>query len=137
MNPQSILTSGFVAGIIISISGISMVPVVGNQMDQALANRGLSPLSPAAMVFFGMVSLALGVSVVGIYAVAKAQLGSGLKTAITAAVIVWFLAYFLSNTALLAYGFLPAKLVVIGIVWGFFELLLGSIVGSKLYRDAK
>jgi hypothetical protein len=38
---------------------------------------------------------------------------------------------------LLAYGFLPAKLVVIGIVWGFFELLLGSIVGSKLYRDAK
>ena len=46
-------------------------------------------------------------------------------------------AYFLSNTALLAYGFLPAKLVVIGIVWGFFELLLGSIVGSKLYRDAK
>ncbi|HZX00714.1 MAG TPA: hypothetical protein VFF45_00565 [Bacilli bacterium] len=95
MNPKSILTSGFVAGVIISISGISMVPVVGNQMDQALANRGLSPLSPAAMVFFGMVSLVLGVSVVGIYAVAKAQLGSGLKTAITAAIIVWFLAYFL------------------------------------------
>ena len=52
MNLKSIVTSGLVAGVVISLSGLSMVAVVGNQMDEALASRGLPPLSPGAMAFF-------------------------------------------------------------------------------------
>ena len=40
INLKSVFTSGFIAGIIISISAISMVPVVGNEMDNILA-RGV------------------------------------------------------------------------------------------------
>jgi hypothetical protein len=45
--------------------------------------------------------------------------------------------YFLSNVSLLAYGFMPVKLTVIGTIWGLGELLLAGIVGSKLYKDVK
>jgi hypothetical protein len=38
INLKSVITSGLAAGIIISISVITMIPVVGNEMDTVLAN---------------------------------------------------------------------------------------------------
>ncbi|MDR1203509.1 MAG: hypothetical protein LBL58_18025, partial [Tannerellaceae bacterium] len=60
VNVKSVITSGLVAGIVISISAITMVPVAGNEMDTALANLGLPPLSNAAMGYFCFVSFVFG-----------------------------------------------------------------------------
>ncbi|MFA6946324.1 MAG: hypothetical protein WC220_10520 [Pedobacter sp.] len=70
-----------------------------------------------------------------LYSLLKLHIRSKIKTAIISALIVWFIAYFLSNVSLVAYGFMPVKLVVIGTVWGLGELLLAGIVGSKLYKE--
>jgi len=135
INVKSVFTSGLVAGLVISLSAISMVPVVGNDMDMVLASRGLPPLSNMAMVFFCTISFIFGISLVWLYALVKEHLGSGIKTALKVSCIFWFVTYFLSNASLLAYGFMPVKLTVIGTVWGLGELLLAGIVGSKLYKD--
>lgn len=130
---KEILINGLIAGVIISISALTMVPVVGNEMDSVLANRGLPPLSNAAMVYFCCISLIFGISVIFLYTVLKPRFGSWLKTAVIASIIVWVLAYLINNVSLAVYGFMPVRLAVIGSVWGLLELLLASIIASRLY----
>jgi hypothetical protein len=137
INVKSVFTSGLISGLVISLSAISMVPVVGNEMDVVLASRGLPPLSNLAMVFFCSLSFIRGISLVWLYALVKEHFGSGIKTALTVSFIFWFVTYFIDNASLLAYGFMPVKLTVIGTIWGLGELLLAGIVGSKLYKDVK
>jgi small-conductance mechanosensitive channel len=137
INLKSVFSSGFVSGIIINISAITMVPAVGDEMDNLLANKGLPPLSNSDMVFFSFVSFVFGIFLMFLYAVLRPHLGSRLKTAIIVSLIVWFVTYFLSNVSLIIYGFMPVKLVVIGTVWGLGELLLASVVGTGLYKEVK
>jgi uncharacterized membrane protein len=135
INLKSVILSGLIAGLSIIISGMALVPIVGNEMDAILFARGLPPLSLNAMIYFLFMSLILGVFVVWVYAAFIPRLGVGLKTALITALIVWFLAYFWSNMSMLAYGFMPWKITVIGTAWGMVELVLASIIGSKLYKD--
>jgi hypothetical protein len=137
INMKSVFTSGLISGLLISISAISMVPVVGNEMDLVLASRGLPPLSNLAMTYFVFVSLSLGVFLVWLYALAKTQLGSRIKTVATVSIVIWFIVYFLGNVSMVVYGFMPVRLTVIGTAWGLGELLLAGIVGSYLYKEKK
>jgi hypothetical protein len=137
INVKSVITSGLISGLIISLSAITMVPVVGNEMDMVLASRGLPPLSNMAMLFFSMISFINGISLVLVYALVKEHLGAGIKTSVIVSLVFWFLTYFLSNASLIAYGFMPVRLTVIGTAWGLGELLLAGIVGSKLYKEVK
>ncbi len=137
INARSVLLSGLAAGMAIIISALTMVPVVGNEMDRALADRGLPPLSRPAMAWFAAVSLAMGISLVWLYAVAKARLGAGMRTAAIVSLVVWFLAYFLANVSNVVYGFMPVRLTVIGTAWGLAEALLGGWIGFRLYREKR
>lgn len=135
INIKSIFISGLAAGFIIVLSALTMVPVVGNQMDEVLASRGLPPLSVPDMIYFTALSFFFGISLVWFYALAKRQMGPGIKTALAVAAVFWFYKYFLGNLANVVYGFMPVQLTVIGTVWGLGELLLGGVVGAKLYKD--
>jgi hypothetical protein len=135
VNVKSIITSGLVCGLIITLSAITMVPVVGDQMELVLASRGLPALSKLAMLYFSMISFINGGFLVFLYAILKDLLGSGIKTAVIISLVFWFFTYFLSNVSMVVYGFMPVKLTVIGTVWGLGELLLAGIVGSRLYKE--
>ena len=137
INVKSVITSGLIAGLLISLSAITMVPVVGNEMDLVLESRGLPPLSNLAMLYFVVLSFINGITLILLYVLVKERLGAGIKTAVFVSVVFWFLTYFLSNVSLVAYGFMPVRLTVIGTIWGLGELLLAGIVGSKLYKDVK
>ena len=137
INVKSLFTSGLVSGLIINLSAITMVPVVGDQMDLVLATRGLPALSNMAMLYFSMISFINGGFLVLLYAVVKDLLGSGIRTAVIISLVFWFFTYFFSNVSMVVYGFMPVKLTVIGTVWGLGELLLAGIVGSRLYKEVK
>ena len=137
INVKSVFTSGLVSGLLMNVSAISMVPVVGNEMDAVLASRGLPPLSNLSMLFFSMISFIFGITLVWLYALVKEHLGAGIKTAVIVSLIFWFITYFISNVSLVVYGFMPVRLTIIGTAWGLGELLLAGIVGSKLYKEAK
>jgi len=137
INTKSVLLSGLVAGIAIIVSAMAMVPVMGNEMDRVLTDRGLPPLSQPAMAYFAMFSLTVGIFLVWLYAVAKTHFGPGKRTALIVSFTVWFLAYFLSNASKVVYGFLPIRLTVIGTAWGLAEVVLGGLIGSYLYREKK
>ena len=137
INVKGVFISGIVAGIIISISAITMVPVVGNEMDIVLANRGLPPLSNAAMAYFCFISFIFGIALMSLYVILKPRFDSKIKTAIIASVTIWILAYLINNISLTVYGFMPIRLAIIGSIWGLMELLLASIISLRLYKEAK
>ena len=89
------------------------------------------------MLYFSLVPFINGIFLVLLYAVIKEQIGAGIKTSLIVSLLFWFLTYFLSNVSLVVYGFMPVRLTVIGTVWGLGELMLASIVGSKLYKEVK
>lgn len=134
---KSVIITGCIVGLVIMTSGMTMIPVVGDQMDAVLASRGLPPLSNWAMALIAGVSMCNGIFLVFMYAVLRPLLVSRIKTAFVSSLIVFFMTYFLSNVSLLIYGFMPVKLTVIGTVWGLGELLLAGVVGSKLYKEVK
>lgn len=130
-----ILKAGLIAGMIISLSAVTMVPVVGNEMDLALAKFNLPPLSVGAMVFFFMVSIALGITLMWLYAAMFPRFNNRKKTIIIAALILWFNGNLLANLSNVVYGFMPVKLTIIGIVWGLGELLIAGLIGIRFYKE--
>ncbi len=137
INLKSVFISGIVAGIIIIVSGMGMIPLVGNQMNEVLESRSLPPLSNGAVGYFGIMSIILGISIIWVYAFVQSNFKSKLKVAVAVSIIIWFLTYFWSNAALVAYGFMPFRLAAIGTAYGLLELILASVIGSKLYREVK
>ena len=79
INVKSIFTSGFVAGIVILIIGAGLIPIIGDQMDNALKELSLPPLSNGAMIYFAINSLILGIGVIGFYALLQCVIKSYIK----------------------------------------------------------
>ncbi|MBX7079666.1 MAG: hypothetical protein K1X88_10795 [Nannocystaceae bacterium] len=136
INVKRVLLGGLVAALVINLSAITMVPAVGDQMDQALGRVGLPPLPAWSYAYFMLVSSSLGMVLVWLYAAVLPRFGPGPRTAIVVALVLWLVAYFFANVAMVVYGFMPVRLTVIGTVWGLGELVLASLVGTRLYRDA-
>jgi hypothetical protein len=135
INLKSIFISGTVAGLVIIIIGGCLVPIIGNQMDEVLKNRLLPPLSIGAMIFFAVNSIIMGIGVIGLYSLIKNLIKSQISAILATSIIFWFFVYFLSSAALVAYGFMPPGLTIIGTSWGLIEVIAGVFVGSKLYRE--
>ena len=135
INVKGVLTSGLVAGLIINVSAIFMVPVVGNQMEEALKARNLPPMGAGAMASFGVMSFVLGVVLVWLYAAVRPRLGPGPKTAVIVSILVWFLAYFFANVSNVVFGFMPIHLTAVGTVWGLVELVAAGEAGARRYTE--
>ena len=136
VNVKSVITSGLSAGLLISLSALTMVPVVGNEMNDVLAARGLPPLSVAAMIFFCSLSFINGIALIWLYAFVRKPSSSKIKTAMLVSFLFWFIAYLPANISLVAYGFMPVRLTVIGTLWGLGELLLAGLAGSWMYKES-
>ena len=92
INTASVIKGGFVAGLIINISQTVLnIPVVGAQMETALAARNLPDVGGAAIGMFVGLCFALGLLMVWLYAAVRPRLGPGPKTAACVGLVIWFL----------------------------------------------
>jgi hypothetical protein len=130
-----ILKSGLITGLIIIISAATMVPVVGDEMDLALAKFNLPPLSIGDMIFFFGVSLFTGIMLMWLYSTLLTTFKKRVKTIIISSLIIWIPAYFFASLANVVYGFMPIGLTIIGIIWGLGELLIAGLIGSRFYKE--
>ncbi len=135
MEVTLILKAGLIAGLIIITSAATMVPVVGNEMDLALAKFNLSPLSLGDMIFFFFVSLFLGIMLMWLYSVLFSIYRQRMKTIIISALIIWIPGNLMANVSNVVYGFMPIGLTIIGIVWGLGELLIAGLIGSWFIKN--
>lgn len=135
MKVTMLLKTGLIAGLIICLSSATMVPVVGNEMDLALAKFNLPPLSIADMMFFFVVSLCMGIMLMWLYSVLYSVYKHRMKTIVISSIIIWSPGNLLANLSNVVYGFMPVKLTLIGIVWGLGELLIAGFIGSRLFKE--
>jgi hypothetical protein len=136
INFRRVLTAGLVAGLMISLSALAMVPVVGDQMDAVLEARGVPPLSAGAMVYFVAQSFVTGVMLVWLYAAVQPRFRPGPRTALIVAGFMWLVGGCAANLANVAYGFMPVSLTVVGTLWALVELVVACQVGAYLYQDS-
>jgi hypothetical protein len=71
-----------------------------------------------------------------LYALIRPRLGAGPKTAIVAALLMWFAVFVycgIINGIILE---APMNLLAIGMAWGLVEYIVGAIAGAWLYKEA-
>jgi hypothetical protein len=131
-----VVTGGLVTGLIINIGEtILNVPLAGAQLEQALAARNLPPVGGGSIAYFVAMTFVLGIVIIWTYAAVRPRLGPGPKTAVTVAVLAWFMTLAWSGGAQVAMGIMPIGLTAFGLAWGLGEVVIATLVGAKLYSD--
>ncbi|HEV2883820.1 MAG TPA: hypothetical protein VGW36_03125 [Pyrinomonadaceae bacterium] len=137
MNYARILIGGLVAGLVLNIGEFLLNGVLlASQMEEFFRRCGLTPPSTNALIGLFIVTFILGIVIVFIYAAIRPRLGPGVKTAIVAGVIAWLCVYFYNNVVGYLLGFVPTNLLLIALVFGFVEYILGAIAGAWVYKEA-
>lgn len=136
INLGRVVAGGLAAGLVINASETLLnTVVVADDMEAMLARFNLPPITAGAITYFVLWGFAIGIVLVWLYAAIRPRYGPGPKTAVCAALAIWFPAYFSSGASMVAMGLLSTNLAVIGWVWGLIELILASLVGAWLYRE--
>ena len=130
------LLGGLAAGVLIwLIEGLASMLYM-EDMKAAMEPHGLSmEMSAGAFAIASIVSLLAGLTIVFIYAMARARLGPGPRTAVVAGV-----AFFLGSTlvSILGWsmlGLFPARMLVTWAVVGLVEVVLAALLGGYIYRE--
>jgi len=130
------LLGGLAAGVLIwLIEGLASMLYM-DDMKAAMEPHGLSmEMTAGAFAIASIVSLLAGLTIVFIYAMARARLGPGPRTAVVAGV-----AFFLGSTlvSILGWsmlGLFPARMLVTWAVVGLVEVVLAALLGGYIYKE--
>lgn len=137
INFARVLLGGLVAGLVMNVSEFVLNDVVlGAQMKAFMASRNLPDPGGSFIAVAVILTFVIGVVLVWVYAAMRPRLGPGPKTAICAGVIGWLFACVYCG---IIYGMIfqfPTNILVIGVVWCFFEYTIATIAGAWLYKEA-
>ncbi len=137
INMGRVIIGGLIAGLVINIGEFVLnMPILGAMWSEAMKALNRPSLDAEPPTFFILLSLALGLLTVYIYAAIRPRFGAGPLTAICAGLIVWALASLYSSAALLPLHLFPRRLLLYACVWEFFELPLAAVAGCWLYKEA-
>jgi hypothetical protein len=136
INVGRVLLGGLVAGLVLNIGEFVLnEKVLGAQMKSFFSSHLFKdPGGNFIAAAVGM-TFVLGIVVVWLYALIRPRCGAGPKTAIVAALIAWFGVYLYSGIINgLLFG-IPLNTMLIVMVWGLVEYILGAVVGAALYKE--
>jgi hypothetical protein len=138
INWGRVLLGGLLAGLIINIVEFIMnMYVLKQQWADAMKSLGkAAEYGTGAMVIFIIIGFAAGIGMIWLYAAIRPRFGPGVKTAICAALAVWLYYGVLPTIMFLAMNFFPTWLLNIGAAYGLVELVVASIAGAALYKEA-
>ena len=138
INWARVLLGGLLAGVIIDASEFVINAVILKQ-DWADALTKLnkpSELPTSSLAIFNVVGLVLGILAVWLYAAIRPRFGAGPKTAVNAAIAIWILGYLLPAAGQAAVGLIPLQPIEIATGLGLIEIVIASIAGAYVYKEA-
>ena len=137
MNYGRVILGGLVAGLVLNIGEFVVNGVILHAGMVEWAKLHNFPTEPAPLfmaVAIGLTFL-LGIVMVWLYALIRPRMGPGPKTAVIAALVMWFGVCFYCS---IIYGLLlqqPTNLLVIAIGWCLGEYVIAAIAGAWLYKE--
>jgi hypothetical protein len=136
INWSRVLLGGLVAGVVIDLANYVLNTYVWAEQNAALMKALGVQLRPNAIPIFLLEGLVLGIALVWAYAVARPRYGAGPKTAVITGLGIWVIGGVLPDIDLWASGILPTQTLCIGILAGLVLIVLASVVGAALYKEA-
>jgi hypothetical protein len=137
INFGRVLLGGLAAGLILDIGEYVLNDVVlAKQMAVVLRKFGVPEPGTNFIVIAVVMTFILGIVLVWLYALIRSRLGPGPKTAVVAAVIMWFGVYLYTGIINGTLFQIPVNLILIGFVWGLVEYILAALAGAALYNEA-
>jgi len=136
INWGRVFLGGVVAGVVVDIVDYVVHTYVIAAQDAASMSALGVHLRPGAIPIFLVEGLVLGIAAIWAYAVARPRYGAGPKTAVITAVGIWVIGDVLPNVGDWASGISPTNLFWIDTLVGLAELIIASLVGAALYKEA-
>lgn len=137
INFARVLIGGLVAGVILNIGEFLLNGMVlAKEMKDFFQRCGFPEPGTNFMVIAVVITFVLGIVLVLLYAAIRPRFGAGPKTAIIAALFVWFGVYFYQTVIGFGVGMMPPKVLVIALAWGLVEYILAGLAGGALYKEA-
>ena len=136
INVGRVLLGGLVAGVVLNI-GETLFNVVlfADQMRAFFDRLGVPEPGNNFIVVAVVLTFALGILIVWLYAMIRPRYGPGPKTAVCAALIVWFCICIYCGTFNFLLLRVPTNIMVIGLAWCLVEYVLAAIAGAWLYKE--
>jgi antibiotic biosynthesis monooxygenase (ABM) superfamily enzyme len=135
VNLGRIILGGLLAGLVINISEFVLnTIVIASDLDAAMKAMNKT-MDNSMIAWFVIAGFALGILAVWLYAAIRPRFGPGVKTAVIAALAVYFLSYVYPSVFVGAMQLFPARVMIISLCWGIPEIIIGSIAGAWLYTE--
>jgi hypothetical protein len=137
INTSRVLVGGLVAGLIMNVSEYVLNEIVlGAATTAELQAHNLPEIGGSSIALFVTMTWVVGIVLVWLYAAIRPRFGPGPKTAIIAAVAVWFLFDACPSIIFWGIGLFSLRLTTIPCVWSFFESLIAGYVGAMIYSES-
>lgn len=137
INTARVLAGGLLAGLVFNVGETILNAVVlAAPMREITEAHGLREPSGGDIGIFVVLGFLLGMLMVWLYAAVRPRLGPGPKTATIVGAALWFPGYFIPAIGWVIFGLSTMNLALIVIVWGLVEMILASVAGAWLYKEA-
>lgn len=136
INWGRVFLGGLVAAVVLDVANYVLNTYVWAQENAALMKALGVQLRPNAIPIFLLEGLVLGIALVWAYAVARPRYGAGPKTAVITGLGIWVVGEILPDADLWASGILPTRELGMGIVVGLVLIVVASVIGAALYKEA-
>lgn len=134
INKHRLIFCGFISGIILNLGDTYLNGLIlGDKWSDTMQSLNLPPISAATVILFFSMNFLLGIGLIWLYLIFSLKYGRGYRSVFYATIIIWVSVWLWSYLANMALKIYPVSIVIPSIIWGFFEIILASIIGSFLY----
>jgi hypothetical protein len=132
-----VVIGGLLAGFVINLGEFIFNGwLFAEEMNGAMAALNRPPIAPAMILWFVLFSFGFAFMLVWTYAAIRPRFGPGVKTAICAASLCWGLGYLYPNLFWLVMNLFPRDMIILGVIWGFFEVAIAGVLGAWAYTES-
>jgi MFS family permease len=135
INGARVILGGLAAGVIINIFEYLLNGVILAKDMEAAVSALNRQMGGAQLAMFTCWAFLMGIFAVWLYAAIRPRYGAGPKTAVMAGFAVWCLGYLLAAATPIALKLFPVNVIAIGLVVGLIEVVVGTLVGAKIYHE--
>ena len=137
INTGRVVLGGLLAGLIINIGEFVLNDfILGAQIKTWLAAHNFAEPGGGFIACAVGLTFVMGIVIVLTYALIRPRLGPGVKTAVIAALLMWFAACLYVGTINGMLFGASTNVIALGIGWSLIEYLLAAIAGAWLYKEA-
>jgi hypothetical protein len=139
INWGRVILGGLVAGLVVNVSefAINNLWLDGEWTEAIESLNRSSAVGAGGTAAFWLWGFLTGIFALYLYAAFRPRFGAGPRTAVRAAVASWIPGSVLGLVFPAVLELFPVRLMAIGVISGLVEIVIGTLVGARLYQESE